>query len=160
MVNLDVEYLKDIDISDIEVFTKDILEYAINELKFPYEFQINVLITGNEEIKEINKEQRKIDKITDVLSFPMNDMKNGLYRDEELCVDYDTGEVVLGDIVINYEKVIQQASEYAHEIKREYGFLLVHSILHLFGYDHIEVEDENNMFAIQEDILNGYGLKR
>jgi len=109
-------------------------------------FEISVTFTDNENIRELNKEYRDIDRETDVLSFPMDD---------------DGDDAVLGDVVISLEKAKSQAEEYGHSIEREISFLCVHSCLHLLGYDHeTSEEDEKEMFAKQEEILNIIGQKR
>lgn len=125
-----------------------------------FDAQVSVTICDNEEIHRINKEQRDIDRPTDVLSFPM------LFFDENgdiIDSDYDMdGEfVILGDIVISAERAMEQAEEYGHSFRREIAFLTVHSMLHLLGYDHVtSEEDEKVMFARQEEILNKIGITR
>ena len=112
--------------------------------------EVSVTLTDNERIHLINKEQRGIDRPTDVLSFPIFDEE---FDDEELCV--------LGDIVISLEKARAQAEEYGHSFEREIAFLTVHSMLHLIGYDHEEGKaEESEMFARQEDILTFMGITR
>ena len=120
------------------------------------ETEISVLFTDNEGIKEINKEMRDIDKETDVLSFPQ-------YEFEELGVikKQDGYPVILlGDIVLSLEKADEQAKEYGHSFEREVGYLCVHSMLHLLGYDHMIDEDKAIMRAKEEEILTEIGLTR
>lgn len=113
--------------------------------------EISVTFTDNESIRELNREYRDIDRETDVLSFPMEDM-------DELDGD---GDVVLGDVVISLEKAKEQAEEYGHSLEREISFLCVHSCLHLLGYDHeTSEEDEKEMFGKQEEILKKIGQER
>ncbi|MBE6643584.1 MAG: rRNA maturation RNase YbeY [Ruminococcaceae bacterium] len=113
--------------------------------------EISVTFTDNESIRELNREYRDIDRETDVLSFPMEDM-------DELDGD---GDVVLGDVVISLEKAKEQAEEYGHSLEREISFLCVHSCLHLLGYDHeTGEEDEKEMFGKQEEILQKIGQER
>ncbi|MBQ6701578.1 MAG: rRNA maturation RNase YbeY [Clostridia bacterium] len=113
--------------------------------------EISVTFTDNESIRELNREYRDIDRETDVLSFPMEDM-------DELDGD---GDVVLGDVVISLEKAKEQAEEYGHSLEREISFLCVHSCLHLLGYDHeTGEEDEKEMFGKQEEILKKIGQER
>ena len=125
-----------------------------------FDAQVSVTICTNEQIHEINLEQRDIDAPTDVLSFPM------LYFDENgdiLDSDYDMdGDfVILGDIVISKERAMEQAEEFGHSFKREMAFLTVHSMLHLLGYDHVDSEEEEKvMFGKQEEILNLLGITR
>lgn len=108
---------------------------------------VSIVLVNNEEIKRINKEYRKLDVETDVISFALAD-------------DLDEYPYELGDIFISIDKVYQQAQEYGHSNERELGFLIVHGILHLLGYDHITKEEETTMFEIQEQILRSYGLER
>lgn len=115
--------------------------------------EISISIVDNAEIKEINKKYRNIDKETDVLSFPLIDFEN-----ESILENDDF--IVLGDIIISIDKVISQANEYGHTFERELGFLIAHSMLHLLGYDHMEEDEEKEMFEKQEVILNNLNLKR
>ncbi len=130
------------------------------EFEFGTKVEISLMFTDDEEIRELNREHRSIDRATDVLSFPL------LEYDEEGNVveeymDYNgEGEMLLGDIVISLERAAAQAEEYGHSFEREVGFLTVHSMLHLFGYDHMTPEDEEEMFGYQEDILKEMGLLR
>ena len=131
----------------------------------PYEAEVSVLLTDNEGIREINREQRDIDAPTDVLSFPMADYDKPADFEplEEADADYfnpETGELMLGDIVISVEKVFSQAQEYGHTPRRELAFLVAHSMLHLFGYDHMEEEERADMERRQREILDGLGISR
>lgn len=125
-----------------------------------FDAEVSVTIVDNEAIREINREQRDIDKVTDVLSFPM------LWFDENgniIDSDYDTdGDLLLlGDIVISAERAMEQAKEFGHSFRREMAFLTVHSMLHLLGYDHVDnPEGERIMFAKQEEILKLLGINR
>lgn len=131
----------------------------------PYEVQVNIILTSNDEIRQINLEQRGIDAPTDVLSFPMIEYAypsdfTVLEADDISSFDPDTGELILGDIVISVDKVIEQAEKYDHGIKREYAFLLAHSMLHLFGYDHMDELERENMEFKQDEILNRLNITR
>jgi len=119
--------------------------------------EISVLLTDDEGIRSLNFLHRDMDKPTDVLSFPMLEFdENG-----EAIEEYgDSGALALGDIVISLERARAQAAEYGHALEREVGFLTVHSMLHLLGYDHETAEDEAEMFGMQEKILEGMGLVR
>ena len=133
--------------------------------KCPYEAEVNVLLTNNEEIHKINKEYRGIDRPTDVLSFPMIEYEEpGDFSviDEESAEAFnpESGELMLGDIVISKEKVLSQAEEYGHLPKREYAFLIAHSMLHLFGYDHMVDEERVVMEAKQKEIMEKVGIFR
>jgi probable rRNA maturation factor len=131
----------------------------------PYEVQVNIILTSNEEIQQINLEQRGVDAPTDVLSFPMIEYAypsdfTVLEADGFDSFDPDTGELILGDIVISVDKVIEQAEKYNHDVKREYAFLIAHSMLHLFGYDHMDEVERENMELKQDEILTRLGITR
>ena len=125
---------------------------------------MNLLLTMNDQIREMNREFRGIDRATDVLSFPMIEYEVpgefDFLEEEEECFDPESGELVLGDIVISKEKVVAQAEEYGHSIEREYAFLIAHSVLHLTGYDHIEEAERTVMEAKQREILELLGITR
>lgn len=110
----------------------------------------SIIFVTEEEIKKINKECRHIDKVTDVISFAFEDNEEILYNNIR----------VLGDIYICIPKMLEQASEYGHSEKRELSFLTVHGLLHLLGYDHMNKNDEEKMFALQELILDEQDIKR
>ncbi|MCR5209222.1 MAG: rRNA maturation RNase YbeY [Lachnospiraceae bacterium] len=130
--------------------------------------QVDLYLTDDENIREINRENRDIDKVTDVLSFPnlpfspentadfsiLDEMSEADYTDPE------SGNIMLGEIVICKSKVISQAEEYGHSIKREFAFLTAHSILHLLGYDHMEDDDRVVMEEKQRQILDSLGITR
>ncbi len=131
----------------------------------PYEVQVNIILTNNDEIQQINLEQRGVDAPTDVLSFPMIEYAypsdfTVLEADDMNSFDPDTGELILGDIVISVDKVFEQAEKYGHAIKREYAFLIAHSMLHLFGYDHMDEVERENMELKQEEILTRLNITR
>jgi probable rRNA maturation factor len=136
---------------------KDLLALVINtSLKYENvsdNTEVSLTIVDNEEIRKLNKKYRAIDRATDVLSFPLYDFKV-----EKLPTD--GSKIYLGDIIISAEKAAEQASEYGHSFERELGFLTAHSMLHLLGYDHIVEDEENIMFAKQEEILKLIGLSR
>ena len=136
-----------------------ILKAAAESLKyeeFDENCEISVSIVDNEEIRQINKQFRNIDRATDVLSFPMLTFEEG----EEAEVN-ENDEIILGDIIISLERAREQAEEYGHSIERELAFLSVHSVLHLLGYDHEKsLDEEKTMFKKQEDVLVSIGLKR
>ena len=114
-------------------------------------FTFNVIFVDSDKIRELNKTYRNIDRETDVISFAL--------EDGEANINFEFGRL-LGDIYICVPKMKAQAKEYGHSIAREMGFLTVHGLLHLLGYDHMTKEEEKIMFAKQEEILNAYGLKR
>ena len=117
--------------------------------------QVFIFITDDEEIHGINKEQRDVDRATDVLSFPMLEHKDGVGEVDPLDKDPETGLLLLGDIILSAERAVEQAKEYGHSIERELCFLICHGFLHLRGFDHIEPEDEKVMMAKAEEILKG-----
>ncbi|MGN1266980.1 MAG: rRNA maturation RNase YbeY, partial [Dorea sp.] len=125
---------------ECEALAKEVVEAALDYVNCPYEAEVNILLTMNEQIHQMNMEFRGIDRPTDVLSFPMVDYEEaGEFDFLEERDDYfhpESGELMLGDIVISKEKVLSQAEEYGHSIKRELAFLIAHSMLHLTGYDH------------------------
>lgn len=147
-----------------EELARKVIEAALDYVDCPYEAEVNLLLTMNEEIREMNCNFREIDRVTDVLSFPMVDYERaGEFDFLEERMDYfhpETGELMLGDIVISKEKVISQAEEYGHSIEREYAFLIAHSMLHLFGYDHMEEEERVIMEQKQAEILESLQILR
>lgn len=133
---------------------------ALKYMGFRTDVEISVVLTDNEGIRTLNSMHRGIDNATDVLSFPMFEYD----EDGEIIEDYaefnEMGELCLGDIVISLERAHEQAEEYGHSLDREIGFLTVHSMLHLLGYDHMTPEDEEEMFGYQREILDEIGLVR
>lgn len=148
-----------------EDIIKRVVVEALDYEDCPYEAEVNILITGNEDIRLINKEYRNIDSPTDVLSFPMveyekpSDFKY-LEETADDCFHLETGELLLGDIVISADKVEEQAEAYGHTQTRELAFLVAHSMLHLCGYDHMEEGERVIMEKKQEDILSRGGYIR
>ena len=150
---------------DCEALAKDVITFTIDHEDFPYEAEVNLTLTDNEEIHRINLEYRQIDRPTDVLSFPMLSYEKAgdfSFLEEESEDDFnpDTGEVMLGDIIISVDKVLEQAQSYGHSPKREFAFLIVHSMLHLFGYDHIDPKDAAIMEPKQKQILEEMHIVR
>lgn len=147
-----------------EELARKVIEAALDYVDCPYEAEVNLLLTMNEEIREMNYDFRKIDRATDVLSFPMVEYEQpGEFNFLEDKFDYfhpETGELMLGDIVISKEKVVSQAEEYGHSVEREYAFLIAHSMLHLFGYDHMEEEERVVMEQKQAEILEKLQILR
>ena len=135
---------------------------ALKEEGVNFPCEINVLVTGNDGIQAINDAQRHVNQPTDVLSFPMFSLTPGqLPEDVEAMVDPDTGLVPLGDMVISLDRAMSQAEEFGHGIKRELGYLVVHSVLHLLGYDHLdEGPTKQQMRRREEEIMARLLLKR
>lgn len=131
----------------------------------PYEVQVNVLLTDNEGIHEFNRECRNIDRPTDVLSFPNVSYENpsdfsGVEDDAADCFDPDSGELILGDIILSLDRIREQAKEYGHSERREFAFLVAHSMLHLCGYDHETPEEAAVMEQKQKEALEALHITR
>ena len=120
----------------------------------------SVTFVNEEKIRSLNKISRDVDRVTDVLSFPMLDIKYPQKVNEFLAEVNPDGTLYLGDVVICIKRAKEQAKEYGHSLKREIGFLALHGLLHILGYDHIEKKDEEIMFSTADKILNSVGLKR
>ncbi len=148
-----------------EKIINEVVEGALEFEECPYEIELNVILTSNDEICQINKDYRDINEPTDVLSFPMVDytIPSDYSKVEEHAEDYfnpETGELMLGDIIISVDKILEQAEKYGHSTERELAFLVAHSMLHLFGYDHMEDEERELMEIKQENILSLLGYYR
>ncbi len=162
-VTLEEEQSPDFDF-DYQSLAEEVIEAAVEWEEFPYEAEVNLLLVSLEEIHEINLEHRQIDRPTDVLSFPMIQYESpgdfSKIEQDEDNFNPDTGEALLGDIVLCVDKVKEQAKSYGHSEKREFAFLILHSMLHLFGYDHMEPEEAAVMEQKQRDILEHMGILR
>ncbi|WP_409289345.1 rRNA maturation RNase YbeY [Peribacillus sp. SCS-37] len=132
-----------------------LLEFAAGKLDVTEGAEVSITFTGNERIREINRDYRGKDQPTDVISFALEEMG----EDEVEILGADMPRV-LGDIIISVDRTREQADEYGHSIDRELGFLALHGFLHLLGYDHMTEEDEKRMFGKQKEILDAYGLQR
>lgn len=141
---------------------KKCIEAALEAERVPVPCEINVLVADNQTIRAINKAYRSIDRETDVLSFPMFQFEPGkLPQDLSDMTDPETGLLPLGDMAISYEKAKAQAEEFGHSVKRELGYLTIHSILHLLGYDHVdEGPMKKQMRAREEAISAAIDLER
>ncbi len=140
---------------DIKEVLDQVMEQVLAMEDCPYEAQVNLLITDDDGIRGFNREYRQIDAPTDVLSFPMLS-----FEQEADCFDPESGELLLGDIIVSASKVYEQALKYGHSEKREFAFLVAHSMLHLCGYDHMEEEAAKEMETKQEQVLNTLGITR
>ena len=144
------EIVKDIDREVVELDKlTEYVKYVVKKLKME-NCEFNIIIVDNEKIQMINREYRHIDRETDVISFAFEDNMDVCYKDFRL----------LGDIYISIDRCYSQALEYGHSREREICFLATHGILHLLGYDHIEKEDEEVMNSLQNELLDGYDIKR
>jgi len=113
-----------------------------------------IRVTDDDEIRTINREQRGVDRATDVLSFPMNELTPGAFDPDACEWDYETDRAMLGDMVISMERCAEQAETYGHSFAHEVSYLTVHSVLHLLGYDHVdEGEDKRRMRAREKEIM-------
>lgn len=142
-----------------EEIAGNVINNVLEAEKCPFDVEVNLLITDNEGIREYNASMRDIDKETDVLSFPglFFEEPSKFYIPKEEEADYtnpENGLIVLGDIIISAEKVFYQAEEYGHSPKREFAFLVAHSMYHLCGYDHMTPQEAVVMEKKQEEILN------
>ena len=154
-------------LGDARKLAQRVVEGCLMVLHCPYEAEVNVSIMDSGEVRQLNQQFRSIDQTTDVLSFPMVQCeKEGdfsiLERDGNDGDNFnpETGELLLGDIVLNAEKVISQAEEYGHSVKREYAFLITHSVLHLCGFDHMEKAEAERMEKKQKEILEMLNIQR
>lgn len=156
-VTVENESGQDFDFPYVQL-AEEVVNAAMDAEDFPYEAEVNVLLVTKEEIGRINREQRQIDAPTDVLSFPMiaYPAAGDFSRVEEDGDNFnpDTGEALLGDIILCVDKIKEQAAEYGHSERREYAFLILHSMLHLFGYDHMTEQEAAVMEQKQRDILD------
>ncbi|AOR22990.1 rRNA maturation RNase YbeY [Clostridium taeniosporum] len=145
---------------------KRVIEFALKEEEVHIPSEISLLFVDNEEIRKINNETRNIDRATDVLSFPMLDYPEKkvfkeVYKENNFSKsDFDGEELVLGDIVLSLERALEQSKEYNHSYEREASYLVVHSVLHLLGYDHMEDDDKVVMRKREEEILNALDIRR
>ena len=142
-----------------------VAEAVLESENCPYETVVNLLLTDDAGIREYNKNYRDIDSETDVLSFPNLEFEtpgdfSGVEEQEADCFDPDSGELVLGDIILNTARVKEQAAEYGHSERREFAFLLAHSLYHLCGYDHMEQEEASVMEKKQEAVLQALSITR
>ena len=157
------EYEKAIEV-DFESILKAVIEEAVSFVNCPYECEVSVTLVNDDTIHELNRETREIDRSTDVLSYPMLEYETPecfeQVEDDLTNFNPDSGELILGDIVISMDHVYAQAEEYGHSVKRELAFLVAHSMLHLFGHDHMEDRERVEMEEKQEQILKNLGITR
>ncbi len=155
---------------EYEEIAEKVILAALDYEGCPYECEIGLTLVDDRAIQEINREHRDLNKSTDVLSFPMlaysspadfdflEDADGSSYADD--AFNPDTGELMLGDIVISVEHAVSQAEAYGHSLQREFAFLIAHSMLHLMGYDHMSPEEASVMEKKQEEILDSLGYRR
>ncbi len=150
---------------DYEKLIRRVIEAALDDIACPYEAELSVVLTDNGRIRELNREFREIDRATDVLSFPMLDFETPgdfSHAEEEFedCFNPETGELMLGDIVVSVDKVKEQAENYGHSQERELAFLVAHSMYHLFGFDHMDEEEREAMEEKQRNLLTLLNINR
>lgn len=134
---------------------EEVIQKAAEVEDVTEDYEVSITLVDNETIREINREYRNQDAVTDVISFALNE--DG---EDELQIIGGAPEQLLGDIIISIPRASEQAESYGHSFERELAFLAVHGFLHLLGYDHMTEKEEKTMFAKQEDILQAYGLTR
>ena len=146
----------------LRAYMKSAFTAAVKRFGIPYTAVVSVNLVDENAIREYNRENRNTDRVTDVLSFPLQSFKEG-EADFDAVSDGEfdeAGYLMLGDVVICMSVAKKQAEEYGHTPLREFAFLVTHSMLHLLGYDHMEPEEEKVMFARQEEILKELGITR
>lgn len=161
MININLTKIHSFGFDELAL-SKRIIKEILHHEKIDDSISVNISVVGKQKIKTLNRINRGIDKVTDVLSFPniqfdKKDSFNKLKKNKLVIAqiyDFDSKCIFLGDVVICYEKTLAQSKKFNHSIKREYSFLLTHSILHLLGYGHLNKKEEVIMFKIQEEILN------
>lgn len=150
----------------LEEKLKNVIEFTLKEEEVEIKCEVSLLFVDNKEIRDINNDTRNIDRETDVLSFPMLDYEDKkvfkeIYKEYKFSQsDFDGDELVLGDIVLSLEKALEQSIEFNHSFEREASYLVVHSVLHLLGYDHMEEDDKLIMRKREEEILNKLNITR
>lgn len=147
-------------IDEITAVIRNTVLSCLSYESFKIPCEIDITLSDNEAIRQINKQYRSIDKATDVLSFPLVDMQEGKILSSAGDTDIETGLLLLGDIIVSLEKAKQQAEEYEHSFIREVSFLVSHGVFHLLGYDHQDSTQEKNMFGRQEAVLEKLGFIR
>lgn len=150
---------------DCEATIRQVAEKVLEMEGCPYEVQVNILLTDNAGIQEFNREYRDIDRPTDVLSFPNVSYESpsdfsGVEEEAADCFEPDSGELILGDIILSLDRIREQAKEYGHSEKREFAFLVAHSMLHLCGYDHETIEEAAVMEEKQKEALEALHITR
>lgn len=162
-INIDYESEEKLGIQ-YKVLSNMVVSEALKHEGCTYDTEVSILITDDEVIKELNTEYRDIKKTTDVLSFPAIDFASPAdfkcIKGQSEYFNPETGELILGDIALSVQKIKAQADQYGHSVRREFAFLITHSILHLLGYDHINDEERLEMEKRQEEILSSLGINR
>lgn len=142
----------------LETMIEDVIKETLKSENFASDCMVSVTLTDNENIREINNEQRNIDSATDVLSFPVLEFENGELV--ENVGDVFEDRLILGDIVVSLERAKQQCEEFGHSFEREVGYLVCHSVLHLLGYDHEDEAERAVMREKEENVMSKMMLLR
>lgn len=161
-LHIEMEYEPGLDF-DYTSLAKKVVDTALDFEKCPYETEVSLVLTSDEEIRKTNLEFRNIDRVTDVLSFPMLEFDapgDFSHAEEGDCFSPESGELLLGDIMIAVPRMQKQAEEFGHSQIREFSFLIAHSMLHLMGYDHLTEAEAGEMEKKQEEILQKLGITR
>lgn len=150
---------------DMQEILDKIMDVVMEMEACPYETTVNLLLTDNAGIREYNKNYRELDQETDVLSFPNICFERAgdfgqVEKQEADCFDPDSGELILGDIILSADRILLQAQEYGHSVLREFAFLTAHSMFHLCGYDHMDEQEAAVMEQKQEAVLRRLGIVR
>lgn len=152
---------------DKDAIAGEVVDYILKKENCPWDVEVDILITDSDEVQDYNREYRDIDKTTDVLSFPNIDWEapadySSVDEQEFNASSFnpETDLPILGEICLNKDWIISQADEYGHSIKREYAFLIAHSMLHLLGYDHMEEDEASVMEDKQKEYLSQLGINR
>ena len=164
-MTLQIDYETDREIGiEYEELAEKVVQKVLDMEGCPYDAQVNLVLTDNEEIERVHTEFREIHAPTDVLSFPMIPFETpadyAIVEEDQSYFDLDTDELLLGDIMISVDKVFAQAEEYGHSVTREFCFLVAHSMLHLLGYDHMTPEEAVVMENKQRTALDELGITR
>lgn len=164
IIEENVEFETDFDKEEI---AKEVVGHILKKENCPWDVEVDILITDSEEVKDYNREYRNIDNTTDVLSFPNIDWEAPAdyesVNEKEFKADSFNPETelsILGEICLNKDRIISQAEEYGHSVKREYAFLIAHSMLHLLGYDHMEEDEAKIMEDKQKEYLAELNINR
>ncbi|MCI1304911.1 MAG: rRNA maturation RNase YbeY [Lachnospiraceae bacterium] len=149
---------------DPEKTARRVIGEALTHEGCPYECEVSLTLTDENGIRDLNSRFRAIDSVTDVLSFPLVPFETpsafDALDDMEDCFDPDTGDLMLGDIVICVPRMKEQAAEYGHPELREFAFLVAHSMFHLMGYDHMTEDEAKDMESRQEEVLRALDITR
>ena len=138
----------------------NVVSFAADFLEIPQTKECSISFVSSERIREINRDFRNIDKVTDVISFALDDDDDDFASMQSIMEEDDSFVTSIGDIVISLDRAKEQAEDYGHSLERELGFLALHGFLHLNGYYHQTEEEEAEMTGLQQEILEAYGLTR